>query len=156
MFVLLGWVFGAVGASPASAQEPTIARSASAATGDTLGAGPSPVEVTVAGLRSGEGAVRIALFDSEDGFTERPLRWVVVEAVHPNVTWFTHLAPGTYALAVIHDRNGNERLDTGLFGIPREPYGFSNGARGLFGPPSFADAAFRVGATPLHVQVEVR
>jgi uncharacterized protein (DUF2141 family) len=32
-------------------------------------------------------------------------------------------------------------LDKNLFGIPKEPYGFSNSARGSTGPPKFADAA---------------
>jgi uncharacterized protein (DUF2141 family) len=33
-------------------------------------------------------------------------------------------------------------MDTKLFGIPKEPYGFSNNAKGFMGPPSFEDAKF--------------
>jgi small-conductance mechanosensitive channel len=50
--------------------------------------------------------------------------------------------PGTYALAVIHDENMNGKLDTNWLGIPIEGYGFSNGAKGLFGAPSFSAARF--------------
>jgi uncharacterized protein (DUF2141 family) len=38
---------------------------------------------------------------------------------------------------------GHGRLLLGLsvFGMPNEPYGFSNGARGSAGPPKFSEAA---------------
>jgi uncharacterized protein (DUF2141 family) len=37
----------------------------------------------------------------------------------------------------------NGKLDTNFLGIPKEGYGFSNGAKGLLGPPSFSDASFQ-------------
>jgi len=54
------------------------------------------------------------------------------------------LAPGTYAIKAFHDINGNGELDTNLVGIPTEPYGFSNGQAGRFGPPSFEAASFEL------------
>ena len=50
--------------------------------------------------------------------------------------------PGTYSATGFLDINGNKELDSNIVGAPTEPYGFSRDARGLFGPPSFADAAF--------------
>ena len=44
---------------------------------------------------------------------------------------------GISAITVFHDVNSNEVLDTSLFGFPKEPYGFSNNARGMFGPPEY-------------------
>ena len=57
---------------------------------------------------------------------------------------FTGLPAGSYAVAVYHDENGNEELDTNLLGIPREGFAFSGDARGFAGPPSFDDAAVEV------------
>ena len=54
------------------------------------------------------------------------------------------LPPGTYAIAVVHDANGNGGMDFSLLGLPQETYGFSNGARALLGPPSFDAAAVTV------------
>ncbi|NHK28404.1 DUF2141 domain-containing protein [Parvularcula flava] len=54
------------------------------------------------------------------------------------------LPPGTYAIKAFHDVNGNGELDTNLVGIPTEPYGFSNGQAGRFGPPSFQAASFEL------------
>jgi uncharacterized protein (DUF2141 family) len=50
----------------------------------------------------------------------------------------------TYAIAAYHDANGNEKLDKNFFGVPKEGYGFSNNARGTFGPPSFEKVAFQL------------
>jgi uncharacterized protein (DUF2141 family) len=65
------------------------------------------------------------------------------------------MPPGAYALSVIHDENGNGRLDTSL-GIPREGFGFSNNPRIWFGPPSFNSARFLLapGGTALSVTMK--
>lgn len=54
---------------------------------------------------------------------------------------------GTYTLAAFHDINSDKELNTNLVGIPKEPYGFSNNARGTFGPPDLADQKFTVSGT---------
>ena len=71
------------------------------------------------------------------------MRNFLASAARGEITWRIDDLPfGRYAISAYHDENGNGELDTGLFGIPSEDYGFSNNARGGFGPPDFADAAF--------------
>ncbi len=41
-----------------------------------------------------------------------------------------------------HDVDSDGRLDTLPIGLPTEPYGFSNNARGTFGPPAWRQATF--------------
>lgn len=48
-----------------------------------------------------------------------------------------NLKASKYAFKYFHDENKNEKLDTNLFGLPTEGYGFSNNAEGTFGPPPF-------------------
>ena len=55
---------------------------------------------------------------------------------------FENVAPGDYAISVMHDANENDELDSNAFGIPKEGFGFSNDAMGMFGPPSFEKAKF--------------
>jgi uncharacterized protein (DUF2141 family) len=55
---------------------------------------------------------------------------------------FSDIKPGKYAIAVIHDENCNGKLDTNMFGIPKEGYGFSSGAEVTMSAPSFSDAVF--------------
>ncbi len=52
-------------------------------------------------------------------------------------------AAGTYAVSLIHDENGNGKLDTAL-GMPREGFGFSRNPAISFGPPKFKSASFAV------------
>jgi uncharacterized protein (DUF2141 family) len=68
---------------------------------------------------------------------------------------FDGLPPGQYAMAVIHDENGNHRLDT-IAGIPREGFGFSRNAAGRFGPPKFSAARFAVGTDAEMQQIRMR
>ena len=51
---------------------------------------------------------------------------------------------GTYAIGLYIDANENEKMDTNFLGIPKEQFGFSNDAKGSFGPPSFESASFEV------------
>lgn len=53
-----------------------------------------------------------------------------------------NLPPGAYGVMAYQDRNSNGRLDTLPIGVPTEPYGFSNNARGTFGPPAWSAARF--------------
>ena len=51
---------------------------------------------------------------------------------------------GNYAVSVYHDENNNDILETTrLFGIPIEPYGFSNNPTMTFGP-SFKKSVFKM------------
>lgn len=63
--------------------------------------------------------------------------------------------PGEYAIAVIHDANGNARLDT-MMGVPREGFGFSRNPRILFGPPRFKSAQFALETGAQIQQVRIR
>ena len=54
------------------------------------------------------------------------------------------LPDGEYAIALYHDANGNDELDTNWLGIPKEDVGFSNAKMKTFGPPKFKECAFRM------------
>ena len=114
------------------------------------------LSVEINGLKSGEGQVRVALFDSEKTFLQKPLKSGIVAIEQLQGHWKVKgVAPGSYALAVYHDRNSNGKLDTNLLGIPVEPYGFSNNAHGLLGPPSFAEARFQVTGPSIRIELQL-
>lgn len=56
---------------------------------------------------------------------------------------FSDLPDGEYAVKLYHDDNDNNKLDSNMFGIPKEGYGFSNNG-GRFGPPAYSEARFDV------------
>jgi uncharacterized protein (DUF2141 family) len=119
-----------------------------------LSARAAEVTVTVAGVRSADGVVRACLWNKPDGFpncsVQSPAIRQTVKA-HPGrvVVAFGDVAPGVYAVSVFHDEKNTGKVETNLLGIPRSGLGASNDARGRFGPPSFKDAAFTVGAAPV-------
>jgi uncharacterized protein (DUF2141 family) len=104
--------------------------------------------VTVHGVRSGQGQIMAGLLkaDAATG-TARSVGGLAAPAVQGDTTLvFTGLEPGTYAVRMFHDENGDGQMATNLFGLPTEGFGFSNGARAGFGPPSFADMQVTVAA----------
>lgn len=77
---------------------------------------------------------------------EKFYRGVVSEATSDRLSVAVpDLPPGKYAVAAYVDNNKNARQDKNFLGVPKEIYGFSNNARGKFGPPDFSAAEFEVG-----------
>jgi uncharacterized protein (DUF2141 family) len=100
------------------------------------------LEVQVEGVESSDGLIQVALFTSRDGFlkTTGAYRTDSVKALKGTTRLLLdNLPPGTYALALFHDKNQNLKLDTNWIGIPKEPMGFSNARMKTFGPPSFEE-----------------
>lgn len=103
------------------------------------------LEVTVSNIRVTKGSIRLALYSGPADFMKKhkAVREVAVSGNTVSMV-FENLEPGEYAISCYHDINDNKKLDSNFMGIPREPYGFSNNARGAFGPPGFEDAQFTV------------
>jgi uncharacterized protein (DUF2141 family) len=105
-------------------------------------AGELTIEIT--GIAPGHGKVYVAIYNGSETFPTAGKQLVgqTLDSADLQLTvHFKDLPPGQYAAVAFQDFNGNGRLDKNLFGIPKEPYGFSNGARGSAGPPRFIDAA---------------
>jgi uncharacterized protein (DUF2141 family) len=103
------------------------------------------LEVTVKNIKGTKGTIRVGLFDKEDEFLKTAVKGKVVRANGSEVkVIFENLPYGDYAISVIHDENGNEKLDTKAMGIPKEGFAFGNNAMGTFGPPSFGEAKVKV------------
>ena len=114
------------------------------------------LRIEVEGLRSNQGQVALALFADAASFrAEAPQRTMRVPTSAAHWT-IEDLPAGTYAVKAYHDEDGDGMLDKGAFGAPTEPYGFSNDARGTFGPPGFEEAAFRYDGTAARVTFRVR
>ncbi|MEO9803930.1 MAG: DUF2141 domain-containing protein [Reichenbachiella sp.] len=107
--------------------------------------GQNKLTVVVKQMNSTEGVLEVTLFDSEGNWlNEGQKQKVSIDSKEAVTITFENLPNGTYGVAVIHDENANSELDTGTFGIPTEAYGFSNDARGMFGPANFEDSKFEV------------
>jgi uncharacterized protein (DUF2141 family) len=69
---------------------------------------------------------------------------------------FKNVPYGIYAISGYHDENKNGKLDTGMFGIPKEGTVTSNNAVGKMGPPKFEDAKFELNSSILKLEIKVK
>lgn len=92
------------------------------------------------------GAVMVALYDSEAGYAgDRPIGGQSVDvAAGQRTAVFENLPAGDYAAKAFHDVNGDGEMNFNPFGMPTEPYAFSNNAVGNMGPASWERARFTV------------
>ncbi len=108
----------------------------------------APVIFTVDGLFLGRGTLYASLCRADEFLTTRCFQnqQQAVNGTDPVTFRFAVVEPGRYAVQVMHDVNGNRRLDRDPWGAPAEPTGLSG--RRTAGVPRFADSAFRHGSTP--------
>jgi uncharacterized protein (DUF2141 family) len=120
----------------------THAQTDTTAVRDTIVRGSITIHIKT--FRNTRGTANIALYNSSKTFMKKEVfAGAIVNPVTALVKFtFDSIPPGNYAVAVIHDENGDGILNTNDMGIPSEGYAFSNDAKGMFGPPEFKDARF--------------
>jgi uncharacterized protein (DUF2141 family) len=129
------------------------------ASGPASDAANDSITVPIAGLRNDQGQVGCTLFGSADGFPTKPEKAVAgqfVKIASKSATcFFDGVKPGAYAIAAMHDENGNGKLDKSFLGIPTEGIGASRDARGSMGPPKWEDAVFQFAGGSVQVPVTI-
>ncbi len=113
------------------------------------------LEVDISDLKNSKGQVLLELRDSNKNVVKE-----VSQTIENNqcIIILDKLKPGQYTFKYFHDENNNEKLDTNFIGMPIEGFGFSNNAKGNFGPPSHEKTIFEltentsVNCTPLYLK----
>ena len=101
--------------------------------------------IEISGMETDKGKVFVALYNSEKIFLKSSKATKGTSTTVKDgkaVAHFKGIKKGEYAVSLFHDENENNKMDTKIFGIPKEPYGFSNNATGFMGPPKYKDAKF--------------
>ncbi len=105
------------------------------------------ISIEVSNVENDNGNICVALYNKSKGF----LKFDTVfkskkEKANTGITKLDLLdiPDGKYAIAIFHDENSNEKLDTNFIGIPKESLGFSYGKLKTFGAPDFEECAFTV------------
>lgn len=113
------------------------------------GASAPPPEVTISitNLRNQKGQILVCLTTNPKAFPDcsKDAASVKMAVKAAQAAQFTIRAPapGTYAIAVVHDENSNDKMDKAIF-LPKEGFGFSRNPTITVGPPSFKAASFVV------------
>lgn len=133
------------------------AASASSASASSASASSGGVTVTVNGLRNTKGMLRACITADAREFPDctRASRTVSIAAANGAVLSFPNLPAGRYAISILHDENGDGRMNKMLM-LPKEGFGFSRDAPVRMGPPSFASAAMDIGQASIHTTIRIR
>jgi uncharacterized protein (DUF2141 family) len=104
---------------------------------------PVVINVNVHNVQPGKGQLLVGLCKQTEFLTGNCTA-TSVQAVtaNPHAVRLAGVPAGVYAVQVVYDKNKNFKMDTGAFGVPAEPVGFSRNAVGRMGPPHFKDASF--------------
>ena len=101
--------------------------------------------IEVASFENTKGVLRVCVTDQKDDFLKSCAFSKIVTVEDDTVSLkIENIEEGNYAVSVYHDENNNGILETGgVFGIPLEPYGFSNNPNMTFGP-SYKKSVFKM------------
>ncbi|WP_339653078.1 DUF2141 domain-containing protein [uncultured Maribacter sp.] len=103
------------------------------------------LSLNIDGVTSEEGNICFAIYTNESSFLkfDEVFKSGSCKAVKGNNAFqITDLPDGDYAIAIFHDANGNQNLDTNILGIPKEQLAFSKSKMKMFGPPKFEECVF--------------
>lgn len=101
--------------------------------------------VTTTGYKNKTGNIFISVYNSDKNYmnVSKASYLGIVKAAEGKTSYtFKNIPDAVYAVSLFFDENKNGKLDKNFFGIPTEKYGFSNNARGFFGPAKFSKAKF--------------
>jgi uncharacterized protein (DUF2141 family) len=101
--------------------------------------------VNTSGFRNNDGKVKVGLYNKEGKFLKETYLSETSEIKDLKATvTFKNIPAGEYAVSIYHDENNSGKLETGIFGIPKEDIACSNNAKGKMGPPKYIDAKFTI------------
>ena len=111
--------------------------------------------------RSLKGVLRCSLFSQPSGFpgdSSKAHEVLSVPVDNPKSgCLFKGLKPGSYAVAMMHDENSNQKMDTSIVGMPVEGWAVTNDAGpSMFGPPSYEDAKIELQSKPRQIILKLR
>ena len=117
-------------------------------------AAAADLTVNVSNISQARGTIQVAVYGSEADFRKTPLRGMREPATVGTVKIVvSDLPAGDYAVMVFQDLDGNDKLDTNLLGMPKEPWGGSLQGKSVFGAPGWSDAVFKLSQAGATIEV---
>jgi uncharacterized protein (DUF2141 family) len=136
-----------------------LALAALTASSATSAASGINIDVQFSGLRNAKGQIIVCLATNPKTFpdcsTDPNAQKKAIPAANGGSVRFSNVAPGTYAIAVVHDENKNAKMDLRLF-LPKEGWGLSRNPKMRMGKPKFSSSAFVVGDVDLAFPITMK
>ena len=102
--------------------------------------------VTITNIKEQKGTLSLGVYDAAGYETDKTVAGGSIPVTGGTVTATFDLPPGQYGIKMFHDVNGDGKMSTNPFGMPTEPFAFSNNAPAQFGPAKWDAAKFAVAA----------
>lgn len=106
--------------------------------------------LTVTGIKDVKGALMVAVYDQSGYATDKEVAAAAVPVTGATASTTFDLPPGRYGVKLFHDVDGDGKMSTNPFGMPLEPFAFSNNAPAQFGPATWDAAAFDITGAVAH------
>jgi len=118
------------------------------------------IELTITGIRSSKGQLRIALFKDQQSFkNETALKYFEFdksEMKNGRMKVQLKLETGTIGLSLLDDENKDYEMNYNFLGMPKEGFGFSDYYHKGFSKPTFDDFDFELNEHGKEVEIRVR
>lgn len=116
--------------------------------------------VTITGIRSEKGLLRLALYNHPEQFPNDPAKSYAFQKnslVNGRMeVVLKDISPGEYAISLLDDEDGNNQMNYKLLRIPREGYGFSNNIKPGLKCPPYRKCTFRVDKESSGLEIEMQ
>ena len=97
----------------------------------------STLKVSIKGFEHNKGKLYLEVLDTNKKSVKQLVQAIADKKAMVEIN---DLPSGKYSVRVFHDENDNKKLDTGMFGMPKEPWGMSNNVKAVMGPPDFKES----------------
>ncbi|MBL6956341.1 MAG: DUF2141 domain-containing protein [Chlorobium phaeobacteroides] len=118
------------------------------------------ISIQIENIKNTNGRIAIALYNSEEGFPEKPEIAYALAHTSINGTSRTvvieNIPYGTYALSILHDENENNTMDKTWIGKPKEGFGSSNNPKIRFRAPKFEEADFLLDSEKKSIAISMK
>jgi len=117
-----------------------------------LAASPEPcgengqLVIELGNIKEAKGTIWVGIYDSPENYLVKEkaiVQGFKVEKAGATRLSIRDLPYGAYAVALFHDINDNGELDRNFFGIPTEPFAFSQPPRNKWRLPDFEEVSFQ-------------
>lgn len=102
--------------------------------------------LTVTNIKDHKGALMVAVYDAAGYDADTQVAATMIPVTGDTATGSLEVPAGTYGIKLFHDVDGDGKMGMNPFGMPTEPFAFSNSAPAQFGPAKWDAAKFDVAA----------
>ena len=125
-----------------------------------MSAQSATLTIEITNIRFEKGWIRIGLYNHPDQFPVQPVKTFdyrktsLKEGMMEII--LDDILPGTYAISLLDDVNGNDRMDYKLLKIPAEGFGFSNNIKPKLKHPSYDHCSFSIPDGSSRIRIEMQ